>query len=229
VSQDIPDNLGRLSGSFVGLVVAGGVDGELGEELTVFGDDSDVAVGDEEQDVGAGVAAADAEVAEPGLVAQRDVAAAVDAVPADPVVAQPMRTIVVGVDGSPPSLRALHFAADLAGDLHDAEVVVVFARHVNLFMPPHVAEDMYADVLDRAEAMTEEEAGRALEGKDLRWKFLSRDGEPSHVLSAVADELGASFIVVGRHGWSTAHELFVGSVSHRLVHQAACPVVVVSS
>jgi nucleotide-binding universal stress UspA family protein len=139
-----------------------------------------------------------------------------------------MRTIVVGVDGSPPSLHALRFVAGLAGDLTDAEVVVVFARYVYVFMPPHAAEDMYDGVLDRAEAMVEAEAREALDGRELRWKFLSRDGEPSHVLRTVADELGASFVVVGRRGWSTAHELLVGSVSQRLVHHASCPVLVVS-
>jgi nucleotide-binding universal stress UspA family protein len=139
-----------------------------------------------------------------------------------------MRTIVVGVDGSPPSLHALRFAADLAGDLTDPEVVVVFARYVYLFMPPNAAEDMYADVLDRAEQMIEDEATKALHDHDVRWKFLARVGEPSHALRAVADELDASFIVVGRRGWNTAHELVVGSVSHRLVHHAGRPVLVVS-
>jgi nucleotide-binding universal stress UspA family protein len=139
-----------------------------------------------------------------------------------------VRTVVVGVDGSPPSLHALLFAAGLADDLTDAELVVVFARYVYLFMPPNAAEDMYADVLDNAERLVEDEATKALQDRDVRWKFLVREGEPAHVLRAVADELDASFIVVGRRGWNTPHELFVGSVSHRLVHHAGRPVLVVS-
>jgi nucleotide-binding universal stress UspA family protein len=59
--------------------------------------------------------------------------------------------ILVGVDGSSPSLRALGVAADLAADLHDTELVVAFAHYVPLAMPPDVAENMYADVLDEAE------------------------------------------------------------------------------
>jgi hypothetical protein len=85
VSRDIPDNLGGLTGSFLGLVVLGGVDRELGEEFAVFGEDAYVAVGDEEHDAGAGIASADAEVPELGLVAEGDDAAGVDAVAADPV------------------------------------------------------------------------------------------------------------------------------------------------
>jgi hypothetical protein len=40
-----------------------GVDGELGEEFALLGDDPNVAVGGEDEDGGAGVAAADAQVA----------------------------------------------------------------------------------------------------------------------------------------------------------------------
>jgi hypothetical protein len=46
------------------LVVAGGVDGEFAEEFAVVGDDADVVVGDAEQDAGAGVGAADADMDE---------------------------------------------------------------------------------------------------------------------------------------------------------------------
>jgi nucleotide-binding universal stress UspA family protein len=138
-----------------------------------------------------------------------------------------LRTIVVGVDGSPPSVEALWFAADLSQELDDAELVVVFARYVYLFMPPHVAEDMYSDVLDRAEKVVQDKAGRLLGERAVRWKFVSREGEPAAVLCAVAKEMGASFIVIGRRGWSAAHELLLGSVSNRLVHRSDCPVLLV--
>jgi hypothetical protein len=54
------------------LVVAVGVDGEFSEEFAVVGDDADVLVGDQEQDLGACVGAADADVDELGSVAQGD-------------------------------------------------------------------------------------------------------------------------------------------------------------
>jgi hypothetical protein len=64
------------------LVDLGRVDPEFGEEVAVFGDDSDVAVGDQEQDPGAVPVAADGEVAELGAVAEGDLAGFVDAVTA---------------------------------------------------------------------------------------------------------------------------------------------------
>jgi hypothetical protein len=70
-----------------GLVVAGGVEGEVAEEFAGGGvDDADVEVGDEEDDGGSGVGSSEADVVEAAVVAEGDPAGGVDAVVADPVV-----------------------------------------------------------------------------------------------------------------------------------------------
>ena len=68
------------------MVVAGGVEGELAEEFSVWGDDPDVAVGDEHEDCASVVAGSHADVVEPALVADGDGSVFVDFVVADPVV-----------------------------------------------------------------------------------------------------------------------------------------------
>jgi hypothetical protein len=68
------------------LVVLGRVELEFSEELAVVGEDPDLELVDQDQDVGAGVAAADADVVEPAVVAQGEDAAGVDLVVADAVV-----------------------------------------------------------------------------------------------------------------------------------------------
>ena len=76
-----------LSGVVLGLVVAGGVEGEFAEEFAGGGvDDADVEVLNEQDDVGSGVGSSDADVVEPAVVAQGDHAGVVDAVAADAVV-----------------------------------------------------------------------------------------------------------------------------------------------
>ena len=71
----------------VWLVVLGEVEGELAEEFAGDGvDDSDVEVLDEQDDVGAGVGAADSDVAEFAVGAQGDGSAGADAVVSDAVV-----------------------------------------------------------------------------------------------------------------------------------------------
>ena len=70
-----------------GLVVLGGVKDQLAEQFPGGGvDHADVQVLDEQDDVGSGVGAADAEVVQPAGDAQGDAAAVVDAVVPDPVV-----------------------------------------------------------------------------------------------------------------------------------------------
>ena len=133
-----------------------------------------------------------------------------------------MRTIVVGVDGSAPSLRALELAVGLARDL-GAELVVVFARHVYLAMPPHGAED----VLDRATHEISSQVEDSLQGHDLAWRLETHDGHPADVLCDVASRTGASFVVAGRSGWSTFRDMVLGSVSNRLAH-CDLPVLLVS-
>jgi hypothetical protein len=70
-----------------GLVVPGGVEGEVAEHFAGGGvDDPDVEASDEEDDGGSGVGSAQADVVEAAVVAKGDAAVGVDAVVADPMV-----------------------------------------------------------------------------------------------------------------------------------------------
>jgi hypothetical protein len=68
------------------LVVAGGVEGEFADGFVVGGGDPHVEVFDQDEDFGAGVAAADADVVQAAAVAEGELAGGVDGVVADPVV-----------------------------------------------------------------------------------------------------------------------------------------------
>ena len=138
-----------------------------------------------------------------------------------------MWAIVVGVDGSEHSLRALRFAADLAAQLGDPELLVVFARHAQGLMPPGVDEAISAPSFDAVEDDARGDVVREMAPRDLRWKFISRTGDPADVLIAVADEFDADVVIAGRRAWSNARELLLGSVSNHLVHHCARPVTLV--
>jgi nucleotide-binding universal stress UspA family protein len=58
-------------------------------------------------------------------------------------------------------------------------------------------------------------------------RALVVDGEPVHALMRVANEQTADLIAVGRRGAGGSPGLVIGSTSQQLVHEAACPVVVV--
>jgi nucleotide-binding universal stress UspA family protein len=131
----------------------------------------------------------------------------------------PVRTIVVGYDGSDAARRALGRAADLAGG--DARVVVVHATHP-LYPRPYDMED--PDEEARSDVLLEE-ARQLLGGRGIDAETRSPAGGAAEQLVAAAKEVEADAIVVGRRRSTAAHML--GSVSSRVVEEAPCDVLVV--
>jgi len=52
-------------------------------------------------------------------------------------------------------------------------------------------------------------------------------GSPAEAIIDHADEAGDPLIVIGSRGLSGLREMMLGSVSHRVLHHANCPVTVV--
>jgi len=130
-----------------------------------------------------------------------------------------MKTIVVGVDGSPDSRRALEWAAELADDL-DARVVAVHA--VGLL--EHERGDPDATHL-RPELDTWTAALDRLGAGRVERRLVV--GDPVDVLGTVVADSAADLVVVGTRGTGTRAALRLGSTSLRLAEGCACPVVIV--
>ncbi|OII67932.1 MULTISPECIES: universal stress protein [unclassified Streptomyces] len=121
--------------------------------------------------------------------------------------------IVVGVDGSGRSLRAVAWAAH-AASLHEAQLRIV---HVL----PHVKHDLDKgwDIIREATALAHEafpqlEITNAMPEATLPAKVLIKESETAHA------------VVLGAKGPGVGH-LALGSVSLQVAGHAACPVVVV--
>ncbi len=141
--------------------------------------------------------------------------------------AQGSGPIVVGVDGSPPSLKALEWAADEASakkvDLH---LVIGWHLPLMLGMPLPLPTDF--DPLAPARDVLEEARRTvAADYPDLVVKTHIEEGPAARALVRTATDLGASLLVVGarKHGEVTG--LLIGSVSENVATHAKCPVVVV--
>jgi nucleotide-binding universal stress UspA family protein len=143
-----------------------------------------------------------------------------------PAPAQP--TIVVGVDGSPGSARALAWAvadAELTGRIVEAVMVWPLPDPV---LPAHVPLDAvegtdHEHSVERTLDLLVADARR--EGVETRAVVLQ--GHPAGKL--IERAATAELLVVGTRGHSRAHELVTGSVSHATTHQSPVPVVVVPS
>ena len=138
-----------------------------------------------------------------------------------------IKTIVVGVDGSEPSLVALRWAADLAVQT-GSSLMVVHVRHVPTVWSENPSafraiEPYLNELQEQAASLSTEVLSKA----GLPPTFEVRDGDPAEQLDDAATELHADLIVVSGHGNRGLNRLLLGSVSTRLVHTAATPVTVV--
>ncbi|MCX4825648.1 universal stress protein [Streptomyces sp. NBC_01142] len=135
------------------------------------------------------------------------------------------RPLVVGVDGSEPSLRAVDWAADEAG-LRGAPLRLVNAslweRYEGAALADDLGEPSERVLAEQIVASAAERAGRR--NPDLS---ISTDILPEEAVTALLHEGGsASALVIGSRGRGGISELLVGSVSLAVAARADCPVIV---
>ncbi len=138
--------------------------------------------------------------------------------------------ILVGVDGSHPSVEAAHYAMGLAEQTH-AKLTFVFVIETPQVIPvgplsgyvttsaPRSQEDV-----KKAEAIVEQ---IAREKPALAVTTRVELGTPAEVMCELAGQLEVDLLVVGARGHNAAQRFLIGSVSDRVVHHAPCPVLVV--
>lgn len=135
-------------------------------------------------------------------------------------------TLVVGVDASPGSRRALAFAAELAAP-HGARIVAVHCfeplAHLDELGP---GRDLRAS-RERARLAVDAELERALEGHALERELVVREGEPATVIADVAREHDADLVVVGSRRMGFFQGIALGSTSRRLARLLAGPLLIV--
>jgi nucleotide-binding universal stress UspA family protein len=138
------------------------------------------------------------------------------------------QTIVVGVDGSPGSRKALTWAAAEAAD-HGANLTVINVWEHTLLPPAgsvSVSEHYVPDPSQRtAEDLVQvikEELG---EEPPVLVQPQVKQGRPAKVL--IEESAGADLLVVGERGHGGFVGLVLGSVSQHVAAYAKCPVTVV--
>jgi nucleotide-binding universal stress UspA family protein len=139
-----------------------------------------------------------------------------------------VRQIVVGVDGSPPSLNAVIAAAQIA-QVSGARLTVVHvkprAAAVGLLMPG------WGCMLEQWREDLELEVGmdvaKILDPIGVTWQLSICSGDPASRLDEMATEVDADLLVVGTHGGGMLRCLLRGSVAGRLLRRERRPLLVV--
>jgi nucleotide-binding universal stress UspA family protein len=140
---------------------------------------------------------------------------------------QDLLKIVVGLDFSEMSDRALRVALNLASNSAAAEVHLVHA------VAPPVASAELAPIVDVRQAA--ESARQTLTGivdklagmTNIRCVVHVLMGDPQRELPRIAEETAADLIVIGTHGRRGLDRALFGSVAEHVVRKAPCSVLTV--
>ena len=138
------------------------------------------------------------------------------------------KTVVVGVDGSPPSHKALAWAAAEAAD-HRADLVVVNVWEHTLPPPTgsvSVSERYVPDPSQRTPEDFLQEITKVL-GEDPPVLVQPRVKQGAAAKVLIEESADADLLVVGTRGHGGFKGLVLGSVSQHVAAYARCPVTVV--
>jgi nucleotide-binding universal stress UspA family protein len=138
------------------------------------------------------------------------------------------KTIVVGVDGSSSSRKALTWAAAEAAD-HGADLVVLNVWEHTLLppagsgsVPERYVPDSSQRTAEDLRQVIKEELG---EEPPVLVQPHVKQGRPAKVL--IEESANADLLVVGKRGYGGFAGLVLGSVSQHVAAYAKCPVAVV--
>jgi nucleotide-binding universal stress UspA family protein len=131
--------------------------------------------------------------------------------------------ILVPIDGSDHARRAIPIVAELAKG-SGGEVRVIHLREVEIgrgggaLETPTEALDLVGEVVHELEASGVKASGEA---RSAPFGRAARD------IVDEAETWGADLIAMGSRGLSDFAGLLLGSVAHKVIHHAGCPVLVV--
>ena len=139
------------------------------------------------------------------------------------------KTILVPTDFSEHSRAGLLLARDIAREQGARLVVLHVVVDALPALLPDVAGFRYDEIVEQLAARAREslpgffpDAERA----GLEVEFRVAYGVPHVEICREAAEIPADLVVIATHGRSAALHLLIGSVSEKVVHRAACPVLV---
>jgi universal stress protein A len=144
---------------------------------------------------------------------------------------QPLRpkTVLVAMDFSEDSKRALAYAASMAQGL-GAELIllhVVESFPIDRFISPETLAAEYSARLEGAKRELQSLSEGFRDKGCIRRPNLARVGKPYQVVVETAQETGADLIVLGSHGYTGLKRVYLGSTAERVVRHAPCAVLVI--
>lgn len=139
--------------------------------------------------------------------------------------------ILLCSDGSDRSITAAQAAAELT-KLHQAHLTLLHVCQAPSIPSPFPGAPSLSGpvlnsyVLDMHHAVIQRTLP-ALEQRGVRCEILEEVGNPAEIIARIANQQEFDLIVLGSRGVSTDKAEKLSSVCHSMIHNAACPVLVI--
>jgi len=146
-----------------------------------------------------------------------------------------IKNILVAIDGSKSSERALDFAVDLATKYSARIVLISVFEPLSVSMitlgiglsPVNLAEHIDGFMDFRKKILSNALKKARDTNSELVVTTILAEGRPSDKIVETAKEQKCDLIVIGSRGLGGIKEFFLGSVSDRVADHAQCPVLII--
>ncbi|RLI29292.1 universal stress protein [Candidatus Bathyarchaeota archaeon] len=154
------------------------------------------------------------------------------------------KTVLVPIDGSENSMKALTYAVEIAKQFKAKLILInVYSlpkpTPISPAMPlagpptettPPLTIEITRELIEKTKQRAQEILKRAkdeAEKKHVPVETIVKEGKPVREIVKAAEEKNVDLIVMGARGISKIKEILLGSVSHGVARKAHCPVLIV--
>lgn len=139
--------------------------------------------------------------------------------------------ILVPVDGSDCSMRAVAHVIASCAHLNHPEALEIHLLNVQLALPPEVGQFIPPGQIDQFHREDSDKAllraSKALDDAGIRHVGHTEVGHVAETIAQVAQKLACDQITMGTHGRGALADLLLGSTTIRVLHLTRVPVLLV--
>ena len=137
--------------------------------------------------------------------------------------------ILVAVDGSENADRAFEYGAYIAKQCEAEQLLIInviegFGRNIGAW---EKHDSVVKDLEHSSNELLKKYKSKALSQAFTTTEVIRAAGNAGEEILRTAEREKMDTIVIGSRGLSTASELLLGSVSHNVIHNSKCPVVII--
>ena len=142
-----------------------------------------------------------------------------------------MQKILLATDGSDYSLQSLKKIIPMAKTLHAKLTILSVAEEIPFIRGTEGMSkeeiDALVNSINRETELGLEKARQLFKSEGITVETMMRAGKPAEVICEEAERGNFDLIILGDTGRGGLKELFLGSVSNKVVHQAKVDVMIV--